>query len=54
MPLSIVGDGASTASILQANFTADFLAGSPAAAAMCPLDVAKTRRQTEVSFLSIN
>lgn len=35
-------------SIIGANFTAGFVAGAVAAAATCPLDVAKTRRQIEV------
>ncbi|XP_010521379.1 PREDICTED: mitochondrial carrier protein MTM1-like [Tarenaya hassleriana] len=33
--------------VLGANFSASFVAGSMAAAATCPLDVAKTRRQIE-------
>ncbi|RWW59201.1 hypothetical protein BHE74_00033880, partial [Ensete ventricosum] len=33
--------------VLGANFSAGFVAGSIAAAATCPLDVAKTRRQIE-------
>ncbi|GLT59041.1 hypothetical protein SLA2020_318860 [Shorea laevis] len=45
--LGLVGDQASVASILGANFSAGFVAGSLAAAATCPLDVAKTRRQIE-------
>ncbi|PKI72412.1 mitochondrial carrier protein MTM1 [Punica granatum] len=45
--LSIVGDEANAASVLGANFSAGFLAGSLAAATTCPLDVAKTRRQIE-------
>lgn len=35
--------------IIGANFTAGFVAGAVAAAATCPLDVAKTRRQIEVN-----
>ncbi|XP_071707057.1 mitochondrial carrier protein MTM1-like [Rutidosis leptorrhynchoides] len=46
--LSLVGgDEANAASVLGANFSAGFVAGSLAAAATCPLDVAKTRRQIE-------
>lgn len=45
--LELAGDQASAASILGANFSAGFVAGSLAAAATCPLDVAKTRRQIE-------
>ncbi|XP_075513292.1 mitochondrial carrier protein MTM1-like isoform X1 [Primulina tabacum] len=45
--LGFVGDEANAASILGANFSAGFVAGSLAAAATCPLDVAKTRRQIE-------
>jgi len=43
-----VGDEANAVSVLGANFSAGFVAGSLAAAATCPLDVAKTRRQIEV------
>ncbi|KAH6770926.1 manganese tracking factor for mitochondrial SOD2 [Perilla frutescens var. hirtella] len=45
--LGVVGDEANVVSILGANFAAGFVAGSLAAAATCPLDVAKTRRQIE-------
>ncbi|XP_021808044.1 mitochondrial carrier protein MTM1 isoform X2 [Prunus avium] len=45
--LGLVGDEANAASVLGANFSAGFVAGSLAAAATCPLDVAKTRRQIE-------
>lgn len=45
--LRLVGKDANIANILGANFTAGFVAGSLAAAATCPLDVAKTRRQIE-------
>ncbi|CAN4087634.1 unnamed protein product [Withania somnifera] len=46
--LSLMGDEANAASVLGANFSAGFVAGSIAAAATCPLDVAKTRRQIEI------
>lgn len=46
--LGLVGDRASAATVLGANFCAGFTAGTLAAAATCPLDVAKTRRQIEV------
>ncbi|XP_050387649.1 mitochondrial carrier protein MTM1 [Argentina anserina] len=45
--LGLVGDEPSVATVLGANFSAGFVAGSFAAAATCPLDVAKTRRQIE-------
>ncbi|XP_062120241.1 mitochondrial carrier protein MTM1 [Humulus lupulus] len=45
--LCLVGDDTSVASVLSANFSAGFVAGSLAAAATCPLDVAKTRKQIE-------
>ncbi|KAF8413285.1 hypothetical protein HHK36_001261 [Tetracentron sinense] len=45
--LGLAGENANAASILWANFSAGFVAGSLAAAATCPLDVAKTRRQIE-------
>ncbi|XP_020518390.1 mitochondrial carrier protein MTM1 isoform X2 [Amborella trichopoda] len=45
--LNLVGEEGNAASILGANFSAGFVAGSFAAAATCPLDVAKTRRQIE-------
>ncbi|XP_028770340.1 mitochondrial carrier protein MTM1-like isoform X2 [Neltuma alba] len=45
--LGLAGDEASVATILGANFSAGFAAGTLAAAATCPLDVAKTRRQIE-------
>ncbi|KAL4204112.1 hypothetical protein AMTRI_Chr01g108040 [Amborella trichopoda] len=45
--LNLVGEEGNAASILGANFSAGFVAGSLAAAATCPLDVAKTRRQIE-------
>jgi solute carrier family 25 protein 39/40 len=46
--LSVVGEEANAVSILGANFSAGFVAGSLAAAATCPLDVVKTRRQIEM------
>ncbi|KAI3700855.1 hypothetical protein L2E82_45495 [Cichorium intybus] len=45
--LSVVGEEANTATMLGANFSAGFVAGSLAASATCPLDVVKTRRQIE-------
>ncbi|XP_020223959.1 mitochondrial carrier protein MTM1 [Cajanus cajan] len=46
--LSLVGgDDANALSVLGANFGAGFFAGTLAAGATCPLDVAKTRRQIE-------
>ncbi|KAL0358895.1 UNVERIFIED_CONTAM: Mitochondrial carrier protein MTM1 [Sesamum angustifolium] len=45
--LGLVGDEANAINILGANFSAGFVAGGLAAAATCPLDVAKTRRQIE-------
>lgn len=49
--MDLMGDEPSVANVLGANFCAGFVAGSLAAAATCPLDVAKTRRQIEVGFL---
>lgn len=46
--LGLVGDEPSASTVLGVNFSAGFVAGSLAAAATCPLDVAKTRRQIEV------
>ncbi|KAJ9171477.1 hypothetical protein P3X46_014841 [Hevea brasiliensis] len=43
----LVADEATVASVLGANFSAGFVAGTLAAAATCPLDVARTRRQIE-------
>lgn len=48
--LALVGDEAGAPSILGTNFSAGFVAGTLAAAATCPLDVAKTRRQIEVGL----
>lgn len=45
--LALIGEEANASSVLGANFSAGFVAGSLAAAATCPLDVAKTRRQIE-------
>ncbi|WCJ22376.1 Mitochondrial substrate carrier family protein [Euphorbia peplus] len=45
--LSLVDGNSSAATILGANFSAGFVAGTLAAAATCPLDVARTRRQIE-------
>ncbi|XP_008783808.2 mitochondrial carrier protein MTM1 isoform X2 [Phoenix dactylifera] len=45
--LGLVGEEGNAASVLGANFLAGFVAGSLAAAATCPLDVAKTRCQIE-------
>ncbi|KAF5731225.1 mitochondrial carrier protein MTM1 [Tripterygium wilfordii] len=45
--LGLVGEEANAISVLGANFSAGFVAGSLAAACTCPLDVAKTRRQIE-------
>ncbi|XP_021887543.1 mitochondrial carrier protein MTM1 isoform X2 [Carica papaya] len=45
--LSQMTDETTVSSVLAANFSAGFIAGSLSAAATCPLDVAKTRRQIE-------
>lgn len=45
--LNLVGEESNIVAVLGANFSAGFVAGSLAAAATCPLDVAKTRRQIE-------
>ncbi|OMO56403.1 Mitochondrial substrate/solute carrier [Corchorus olitorius] len=45
--LGLVGEESNVVAVLGANFSAGFVAGSLAAAATCPLDVAKTRRQIE-------
>lgn len=45
--LGLVGEESNVATVLGANFSAGFIAGSLAAGATCPLDVAKTRRQIE-------
>ncbi|CAL0305456.1 unnamed protein product [Lupinus luteus] len=42
------GNDANAWGVLGANFTAGFVAGTIAAGATCPLDVAKTRRQIEM------
>jgi solute carrier family 25 protein 39/40 len=44
----LVGEESNGLSVFGANFSASFVAGSLAAAATCPLDVVKTRRQIEV------
>jgi hypothetical protein len=49
--LGLVEEG-NAASVVGANFAAGFVAGSLAAGATCPLDVAKTRRQIEVCLIS--
>ncbi|CAI9101173.1 OLC1v1038434C1 [Oldenlandia corymbosa var. corymbosa] len=45
--LALTSDEPSAGVVLGANFCAGFAAGSLAAAATCPLDVARTRRQIE-------
>ncbi|KAJ6940471.1 hypothetical protein NC651_006571 [Populus alba x Populus x berolinensis] len=45
--LALLGDEAGASCVLGANFSAGFVAGTLAAAATCPFDVAKTRRQIE-------
>ncbi|MBA0853543.1 hypothetical protein Goshw_018858 [Gossypium schwendimanii] len=51
--LTLVGEESNIATILGANVSAGFVAGSLAAAATYPLDVAKTRRQRFLSFKSL-
>lgn len=48
--LSLTGNEVNAANIFGANFAAGFVAGTLAAGATCPLDVAKTRRQIEVNI----
>ncbi len=50
--LEVAGPEPNVSSVLGANFAAGVLAGGLAAAATCPLDVAKTRRQIEVCVSS--
>ncbi|KAL2892060.1 Mitochondrial carrier protein MTM1 [Bienertia sinuspersici] len=45
--ISLTGDDTNAAKVLGANFAGGFAAGTLAAAATCPLDVARTRRQIE-------
>lgn len=47
----MVGEESSATIVLGANFSAGLVAGTIAAAATCPLDVAKTRRQIEVVLM---
>ncbi|KAL9396994.1 hypothetical protein Peur_011247 [Populus x canadensis] len=52
--LALLGDEAGASRVLGANFSAGFVAGTLAAAATCPFDVAKTRRQIEDPTRALN
>ncbi|XP_050238972.1 mitochondrial carrier protein MTM1 isoform X2 [Mercurialis annua] len=52
--LTLIDDESRAASVLGANFSAGFVAGTIAAAVTCPLDVARTRRQIEDPARALN